>query len=155
MTPVPRTTLALKFGLYSPALIGPLFLALSLAGEGLKRGSLQVQLDVSPGLLVPSVLILSYLAFGAPAFLTGVFAATFGPTIERWEVYQGACVIVCAALCAGSYLLFVRFMGMPSEQDRILVWVAGFSGGMAAALSARWTRAEHEEASRKTDAYDD
>lgn len=149
---MPRTTLALKFGLYSPAVIGPLFLALSFASDSLKisdGGGMQAQLDVSPALLIPSVLILSYLAFGLPAFITGALAAVFGPAIERWEVYQVACVAVCGALCGAGYLLFVWLMGALTEHDRVLFWVAVISGALAATAGARWTRGEHEEAARR------
>jgi hypothetical protein len=148
---MPRTTLALKFGLYAPAVIGPLFLALSFAADGLKLsrgGGLQSQLDVTPALLIPSILILSYLAFGLPAFATGVLAAVFGPTIERWEIYQAGCVAVGGVLSGVGYLAFVWLMGALTEQDRVLFWVAAIAGALAAAAGARWTRAEHQEAVR-------
>ena len=149
---LPRTTLALKFGLYAPAVTGPLFLALSLLSDGLKLsrgGGLQAQLDVAPALLIPSVLILSYLAFGPPAFATGVLAALFGPTIERWEAYQVACVAVGAVLTGAAYLAFVGLMGARTDQDRVLVWVALIAGALTSAAGARWTRAEHQEAARR------
>jgi hypothetical protein len=146
---LPRTTLALKFGLYGPAMMGPLFLALSFAGDGLRllrNGGLQSQLDVTPALLIPSILILSYLAFGLPAFATGVLAAVFGPAIGRWTVYQAACVAVGGVLSGVGYLAFAWLMGALTEQDRVLVWVAVIAGALAAGVNARWTRAEHQEA---------
>lgn len=148
---MPRTTLAFKFGLYTPAVTGPLFLALSLASDGLelsRGGGLPMQFDVTPALLVPSILVLSYLAFGAPAFLTGVAAAVVGPSIERWEPYQIACVAVGALLTGAGYLGFVWLMGARTDHDRVLFWVAATAGALTAALGARWTRAEHAEAVR-------
>lgn len=148
---MPRTTLALKFGLYTPAVTGPLFLALSLASDGLKLsrgGGLPVQFDVTPALLVPSVLVLSYLAFGIPAFATGLAAAVVAPSIERWEPYQIACIAIGALLTGVGYLAFVWLMGARTDQDRVLFWVAAMTGALTAALGARWTRAEHAEAVR-------
>lgn len=148
---MPRTTLALKFGVYAPALMGPLFLLFSFAGDGLKllrTGSLNVPLDVPPALLLPSVLVLSYLAFGLPALLTGILAAVFGPSMDHWEDYQAACAAVGGALSGVGYFFFVRLMGAPTPQDRALVWVAVVAGAVAAGAAARWTRAEHQEAVR-------
>lgn len=145
---MPRTTLALKFGVYAPALMGPLFLAFSLAGEGMKllrTGGLQAPLDVAPALLLPSVLVMSYLAFGLPALLTGILAATVGTAIEHWEDYQGACAAVGGVLSGIGYHLFVKLMGGQTPQDRALVWVAVVAGAVAAAAAARWTRTEHQE----------
>ncbi len=147
---MPRTTLALKFGLYSPALIGPLFLILSMVSDSFKwsRGSgLQDQLAVAPALVIPAILVLSYLAFSLPSFLTGVLAALYGPAIPRWEMYQVTCAAACGVLTGFGYLMFVWLMGAITVHDRVLFWVAVMAGAISGAAGARWTRSEHLEAS--------
>jgi hypothetical protein len=145
---MPRTTLALKFGLYMPAIIGVLFLSLNALGEQLDPtpSGLSSAFDVAPGVLAPSVLVFSYLAFGLPAFMTGAFAATFGARIVRWDVYQVACASLCGLLSGAGHIAFVWSMGAITAHDKALFFVAAFSGATAAAFCARWTRAEHEEA---------
>lgn len=145
---MPRTTLALKFGLYMPAIIGVLFLCLNALGERLDPtpSGLPSPFDVDPGVLAPSVLVFSYLAFGLPSFLTGFFAAVVGPRIVRWDVYQVICSGLCGLLSGASYMAFVWTMGMMTPHDRALFFVAAFAGATAAAFCARWTRNEHDEA---------
>lgn len=145
---MPRTTLALKFGLYMPAIIGVLFLSLNALGERLAPtpSGLPSPFDVAPGILAPSVLVFSYLAFGLPSFMTGFFAAVVGPRIIRWDIYQVLCSALCGVLSGGSYMAFVWTMGVMTSHDRALFFVAAFAGATAAAFCARWTRNEHDEA---------
>lgn len=145
---MPRTTLALKFGLYMPAIIGVLFLCLNALGERLDPtpSGLPSPFDVPPGVLVPSILVLSYLAFGLPSFITGLFAAVIGARMVRWDVYQVACAGLCGLLSGLSYIAFVWSMGIMTTHDRALFFVAAFSGATAAAFCARWTKGEHDEA---------
>lgn len=145
---MPRTTLALKFGLYMPAIIGVLFLSLNALGERLDStpSDLPSAFDVAPGVLAPTVLVFSYLAFGLPSFLTGFFGAVIGPRIVRWDVYQVACAALCGLLSGTSYVAFAWGMGLMTQHDRALFFVAAFAGATAAAFCARWTRSEHDEA---------
>lgn len=148
-----RLTLALKFAVYGPLMMGPAFLAMAVVGDAvLALGDAGPRatklLVVAPATLVPSVLILSYLAFGAPAALTGLLAALVGTASPRWEIYQAFCAFICGAFGAMGYMAAVTLLQARSPHDRGLVWVAAAAAAAGAMVCARLTRSEHAEAAR-------
>lgn len=150
-----RLTLALKFAVYGPLIMGPAFLLMALIGDAVQAlGTAEPQatalLAVAQHTLIPSILIVSYLAFGPPAAMTGLLAALIGPSTRNWEIYQAFCAFVCGALGAIGYMAAVALLEARSPHDRGLIWIAGAAGAGGAMICARLTRREHAEASGQT-----